>query len=212
MSIIDRVNNNLATLYDIENEIYKSFICDQNGIIPSEITKPTDIDIGAITSQIEYLRQLSICLVRQLFLDEAAEEFLAYQLTEFFGSLRLENESDVDWVQRTIATVFQPKVSRATLIFSLRPYSSEEPVIENVLSDAMFANYSFASRYRKFRATWSGSEKTVYPATSRNFAFSLFTIRIVLVDTPTNKLFTVGNIIRGVLAAGISYELVIRSS
>ena len=123
MGIVDRINNNLSTLYDIEDPIYKSLICDKDGTIPATITKPTDIDIGAIASQIEYLRQLAICLVRQMFIDEATGEFLEFQLNEYFASLQLEDETEAEWVQRAIATVFQQKVSRATIIYSLRPYN-----------------------------------------------------------------------------------------
>lgn len=148
MGIVDRINNNLETLFDPENDqIYKSLICDKDGEIPSTITKPTDIDIGAIASEIEYFRLLSIDLIKQLYINQASGKFLKYQLEEYFASLRLEDETDVEWVQRTIANVFQQKVSRASIIFSLRPYSSQEPEITNVIQESAFADFSFADAY-----------------------------------------------------------------
>ena len=211
MGIVDRINNNLSTLYDIEDPIYKSLICDKDGTIPATITKPTDIDIGAIASQIEYLRQLAICLVRQMFIDEATGEFLEFQLNEYFASLQLEDETEAEWVQRAIATVFQQKVSRATIIYSLRPYSTQEPEITNVIQESAFADFSFADVYTSGSYTMAdGTLVSWTPAIAENFASSFFTIKITLYNTSSDDIWTVQNILRKILAAGISYILVIQ--
>jgi hypothetical protein len=211
MGIIDRVNNNLRTLFDIEDPIYKSLICDKDGTIPTTITKPTDIDIGALASQIEYLRRLSICLVRQLFIDEATGDFLKYQLNEFFDSLQLEDETEAEWVQRTIATVFQQKVSRAAIIYSLRPYSTQEPEITNVIQESAFADFSFADVYTSGNYTMAdGTMVSWTPALAENFSSSFFTIKVTLYNTTTDDIWTVQNILRKIVAAGITYILVIQ--
>lgn len=212
MSIQDRINNNLSALYDVNDDlIYKALICDKDGTIPSTITKPTDIDIGVIASQIEYLRLLSICLIQQLYIDDASGEFLKYTLEEFFSSLRLEDETDAEWVQRTIATVLQPKVSNAAIIYSLRPYSSQEPEITNIIQESAFADFCFADAYNSGSYTLPDGTLIIWvPAIAESFQSSYFTLKITLYDTATEDIWTVQNIIRKILAAGISYILVIQ--
>ena len=213
MAITDKINNNLKTLFNIDDPVYKSLICDRNGTIPSTISKPTDIDIGAIASQIEYLRLLSITLIKQLYLDEAASEFLKYQLNEFFNSLQFEDESDAEWVQRTIATVFQQKVSRAAIIYWLRPYSSLEPEISNVLTSSAFAGFCFAGRYDAGTYTMPDGTIIVYvPALAGSYDSSCYTIKITLYDTASVDIWTVQNILRKIIAAGITYYLEIKST
>jgi hypothetical protein len=213
MGIVDRINNNLATLYNVENDdIYKSLICDKDGTIPSTITKPTDIDIGAMASQIEYLRLLSIDLVKQIYIDQASGDFLKYQLEEFFNSLRLENETDADWVQRTIDLILKPKVSRASIIYSLRPYSSLEPEITTVTDESAFADVCFADVYNSYSYELDGITWFFVPAVAENYQFSFYTVKIILYDTETSDVVTVQNLIENMLAAGISYILVIQST
>lgn len=214
MSVIERINNNLQALYNIDDDdIYKSLICNKDGTIPSTIALPTDNDIGATASMIEYLRLLSICLVRQLYLDEASGEFLVYTLNEFYNSLRLEDETDSEWVQRTIATVFQPKVSRASIIYSLRPYSSLEPEITNIIQESAFSDFSFSDVYNSGSYTMADGTLVVWvPAIVESFESSFFTIKITLYDTATEDIWTVQNIIQKLIAAGISYILVIEQT
>jgi len=210
MSITDRTNSNLRTLYNIEDPIYKSLICDEDGDNPTTITLPTDITLGAITSQIEYLRRLSIDLINQMYIDEATGEFLKYQLEEFFSSFQLEDETDSEWVQRTIATVFQPKVSRASIIYSLRPYSSLEPEITNIIQESAFADFCFADVTSAGSYTMDDGTLVIWvPAIAENYQSSFYTIKITLYDTSLDDIWTVQNILRKVLAAGISYTLVI---
>lgn len=212
MGIVDRINNNLKALYDVNDDpIYKSLICDKDGVIPTTITKPTDIDIGAIASPIEYLRLLSIDLITQLYIDEATGEFLKYQLEEFFSSLRLEDETDAEWVQRTIATILQQKVSRASIIYSLRPYSSQEPEITNIIQESAFADYCFADATNSGSYTMDdGTLVNWVPAIAENFQSSFYTIKITLYDTTVDDIWTVQNIIGKILAAGITYILEIQ--
>jgi len=205
--ITDRMNSNLQLLFNIEDPIYKSFFCDKDGTVPSTITKPTDIDIGAIASQIEYLRKLSLCLIDQMFIDKAEGEFLTYTLNEFFNSLRLENESDVEWVSRTVAKVFNPKVSRAAIIFSLRPYSSQEPEIINILSESAFADFSFADVYVSDTTILNGDTIIILPAIAESFQSSFFTIKVTIYDTETDKIATVIDLLNNIIAAGITYVL-----
>lgn len=210
MGIKERINNNLSILFDIDNDpIYKSLICDKDGNIPETISIPTDIDIGAIASEIEYFRLLSIDLIKQLYINQASGKFLKYQLEDYFGSLRLENESDSDWIARTISIILQPKVSRASIIYALRPYSDLEPEISLISGESAFADVCFADVYN------SGSQELDnilwfwVPAVAEDFQSSYFTVQIRLYNTVNSDIATVQNLIESMLAAGISYVLLI---
>ena len=131
-SIIDRINDSLLALFDIVNDaIYKSVICDKTGTIPGTITRPDDITIGATTSEIEYLRLLSISLQKQLFIDQSSKEFLTYYLEQFFRTVRLDGEADVDWIARTQKNVFSPRVSLAALQVGLSQYATSVSIVQS---------------------------------------------------------------------------------
>lgn len=205
--ITDKINKNLDTLFDIENDaIYRSLVCDKDGTIPETITIPTDIKIGALASQIEYLRKLSISLAEQIFLDQAEGEFLQYTLNNFFNSLKLSDETDAAWVSRTLASVFRAKVSNASIIYILRPYSSAEPIIEFVYEDSAYADFSYADCYI------TDLDQYVLPAVAEDYDSEFFTIKIILYDTSDSDLVTVYGILEVMIAAGISYYLEIRTS
>jgi len=205
--IVDRLNNDLKLLFNIDDPVYKSFICDKNGTIPSTITKPTDIDIGAIASLKEFLRQLSISLLKQIYIDQASDEFLTFTLNEYFESLKLEGETNSEWISRTIAKVFNPKVSRASIIFALRPYSSQEPEISNVSTESAFADFSFSDIYISGYDIVSGETIIVVPAISESLESAFFTIKVKLYDTPSSQLATVIDLLNNIIAAGITYVL-----
>ena len=131
-SITDRINNNLKAIYNIDDdELYKEFVCDKDGTIPATITIPTDIDIGVIASQIEYLRLLSISLSNQLYIDRATGQFLKYELEQFFASLQLIDETEAEWITRTTNFILQPRCSKVALITALTPYFITPPAISN---------------------------------------------------------------------------------
>lgn len=205
--IVERLNDDLKLLFNIDDPVYKSFICDKDGTIPTTITKPTDIDIGAIASLKEFLRLLSTSLLKQIFIDQASDEFLTYTLNEFFNSLKLEGETDAEWIQRTISKVFNPKVSHAAIIVALRPYSSQEPEITNVSTESAFADFSFADVYISGYDTVGGEIVIVVPAISESFQSSFFSIKVKIYDTPTGQIATVIDLLNNIIAAGIDYIL-----
>jgi len=206
-----RINDALRAIYEVDNDpIYKAVICDNTGVPASTITKPTDFNIGAIANNIEYLRRFSQDIVKQLYIDQASGEFLKYELETFFKSLRLQNETESEWIARTIALVFQPRISKASIIYALRPYSSLEPEIVNGGGDSMFADVSFADRYTKYTTTFEGDIFVVYPAYAQTDSSSYYSIVIVLYDTLSSDLYTVSDIINKYIAAGISFKIEIR--
>lgn len=210
MSIIDRINNNLSAFFDIDDEIYRRLISDNLGTNPETFTLPTDIDIGILASQIEWLRRIKNILNNQIYLNSSEEEFLKYILETFFNSKKLEDESDEQWINRAIATVFQQKCSRAAIIVALRDYSSpSDPRIESLIENSGFMDFSFMDAYNN--ATFTIGEITVHvlPAIMSKFDTGFFSIKITLQNTLSSDIYTVIDIINKVIAAGISYTLYI---
>lgn len=208
MSITDIINNNLSALLNPDDdEIYKALICDQDGTIPGTISKPTDIDIGVIGSQIEYLRQLSITLLKQMYADQADTEFLEYTLNNFFDSLRLKEETDTAWLDRVVDSIFSQKVSRASIIFLLRPYSSQEPEITNIIIDNAFADFSYCDVYQSGDTTLDGETVHFLAAIADTSSSAFFSIKITLYDTTNTEILTVQDIINKIVAAGITTTL-----
>lgn len=205
-----RVNDSLSKIFKTDDPIYKAVICDKDGVPEVSIVKPTDFNLGAITNNIEYLRRLGIDLLKQIFIDQASGEFLKYTLQTFFASLRLEGETEEDWIQRTISLIFQPRISRASLIFALRSYSSQEPQIIAGGGDSMFADVSFADIGTKYTTTYEGSPFYVFPALAQSDESSYYSIVVILYDTPSNQIYTVSDIINQYIAAGIYFTIEIR--
>ena len=204
--ITDRINDNLSALFETDNDdIYKGLISDKNGTIPGTITLPTDIDIGALASQIEYLRKLSIGLGKQIYIDQASTEFLTYILNDFFDSLNLGSETDQQWISRTIAQVLSPKVSTAAIIYALRPYSPDgEPEIETVYTSDAYSEFSYADIYETDEA------QGVLPAISEDYDNNYFTRKVILFGTSESDYFIANELLSILFAAGIVYILEIQ--
>lgn len=210
-AITVRFNNSLKSVWNIDDPIYRALICDGDGTIPSTINKPTDIDIGAIAGDVEYLRMLSQSLLKQMYADTATGEYLKYTLQEFFGSTQLEGEDEAAWIQRVNGIVFNQKVSRASIIYAMRPYSPNgEPEIVNASGDAMFADVSFADRYKRDTQEFDSKNFSVYPSYAQTAESSLYLIIVILYGTSQTDLFSVLDVLKNVVAAGIYYTIEIR--
>jgi hypothetical protein len=208
MSITDRINDNFSALFNtVTDVIFKALINNSDGSIPGTISKPTDIDIGVIGSQIEYLRQLSITLLKQMYIDQQDTEFLEYTLNNFFDNIQLKNETEVQWVQRVIDSVFSQKVSRAGIIFLMRPYSSQEPEVTNIIVDNAFADHSYCDIYTSGSTTLDGTNIPYLAAIADTSNGAFFTIKVTIYDTLFSEIYTVQEILNNIVAAGIDVIL-----
>lgn len=207
-----QINNNLEAFFDTDDETYKLFFSDKLAEYPTIINKPTDLEIGFTASIWEYTRILSKNLVNQLFWEKSDDKFLRIFLENYFSTPRLEGESNSDWIERVIVKVLRPKVSKASIINALRPFSSQEPKVENSVSGGMFAGFSFASRYTSYFGDFNGEEKKVFPAIAQSSDFSIFSITVTLYDTATNDILSAIDTIEETIAAGITYRLQILST
>lgn len=206
-NITTRINDSLQCLYNIDDIIYQALVCDYTGSIPDVIAKPSDIDIGAMASMIEYMRMLSLSLSSQIYLDEATGDFLEYFLDEYFQTTRLEGETEQSWIKRAKGLLFRPKVSRAALINLLRPYSAVEPEIVNEEDNAMFSDCSFADRYSASTQIVDGKAFHVYPAVAESFNDILFSIIIKLTRTSPPDYASIADLLSKSIASGIYYSI-----
>jgi hypothetical protein len=189
---------------DTDN-IYHALINDKDGTIPSTINKPTDIDIGVIASQIEYLRQLSITLLKQMFADQADTEFLEFILETFFDSFRLVGETDEEWLDRVISIIFLEKVSTTSIIVLLRIYSTLEPVVTNLTEVPYnaYADFSYADFYASGSTTLDGETIHYVTAFSDTFESAFYAIKITLYNSSPNEIIAAQDVISKIIAAGI---------
>ena len=205
--ITDRINNSLLALFDTtRDEIYKSVICDDTGTIPSTITRPDDIDVGAVTSEIEYLRLLSKGLVNQLYIENANGLFLKFIMEDYFDCFRLLEETESEWIQREFDLIFRQKVSIAALFLALSPYSTPDPKIELLGSDEGFSDLCFADRYTTYTTTYQGDDFHVFSAKASLFGSSYFTLTITIYNS-YGMLKSIQKAIGNTVAAGINYNL-----
>ena len=207
MSITSRIDNNLSAIFDTENDdIYKALICDADGTIPETISKPTDIDIGMMASQIEYLRLLSIDLLKQMYIDQASGEFLEYTLVEFFNKYQESGETETQWVQRTIAEVLRPKVSTAMIIQNTDQYSSQTPVIRKAQTISAYAGFSYCG------IDIYNEEQSLLPDRTMSYDNQYYTFVLILYDVETENITTIKELIRNIIGAGITCILLFEDS
>ena len=209
MNITDRINTSLQAVFNIDDPIYKALICDKDGVIPATFILPTDIDIGAVASEIEYFRQSAIANAEQLYIDQATGAFLAYTLNTYFNCLRLTGESEADWIRRAIFSVFQPRVSKAAIIAALIPYSTITPTITTGSGESGYADCSFADIYTTYTTTDPATSDltVVFAARSSLFGASYFSITITMYGF-TGMTEELISIVNKSIAAGITYNII----
>lgn len=208
------VNKYLRALYDIEHEIYKSVISDENGIASPTVNNPMDYNIGAIAGVLEWNRNLTLSLINQLFLNQATGKFLNLQAHDQIGIVRYYGESDVDYAKRVADFIIAPKISPASIIYYLRPYSEDEPIILEGRQDSMFADVSFSDNITEFQIETPGQyfEHWVSPAIAGSAATLSYYFIVILKNTLSGDVQKVMDIIDRWVASGINYEVQITYS
>ncbi len=209
MTIVDQLNRYLQAIFNTNDVIYKSAVADKDGVPAGVINKPTDFNSGQIANVLEYLRGLSKDLLKQIFLDQAEGKYLDLIAQDNIGLTRYAGESDVDFVARIQKFLIADKISKAAIIFCMRPFSSPgEPVILEGEQDAAYATFSFAGVYSTFQiaAPPVYLNHFVFPAISRSQQSAFFFV-IQLENTPAADIFKVIDLLNRIVAAGIVFEI-----
>lgn len=209
MTTADLLNKFLKAKFDTSDPIYQELIAKTDGTPAGTILKPEDFDNGAIAGTLEWVRQLSLCLIDQMQLDLATGRYLKLMTEVYIGLTRYTGDSDSEFVDMIISYVLDPKVSEAAIISKLTPFSS--PSIPELIegSESAFADASFSDNYESFQNTTAGNEfdHWIMSAIAANGAsFSYFFI-IRLENTADSDIVKVVDIMSRWVASGINYEI-----
>lgn len=207
--ITERVNQFLSAIFDLNDPIYKSLIANFEGISSTKILTPADFNEGAMSDLLEYNRELTAGLLKQIYFDQSHGSFLNMIINNHIGISRGNGESDDEYKKRTTDCLFSPKISPAAIKFLLRDYSTPNPP-EIVEGEGVFcySDSSYSDVYKKFKArgetyltgSWVYSAITHYNVTA-------YLIIVILYNTPVQKLPVVIDIIKRSIAAGIDFQI-----
>lgn len=209
-TVAEILNKYLNAIYDTDDSIYKSLVANIDGVPEVIIENPIDFNIGVIADVLEWTRQLSICLIQQLFLNEAEGKFLDLMVHNHIGIVRFENESDIDYSERVKNYIIAHKVSRASVIYFARPYSSPgEPELLDGIDDAAFADLSYSDVYTSFQneAANQYEDWWVFPAITSSIGDTAYFFVLRLENTDSADIAKVIDFLDRWKAGGIAYEL-----
>ncbi len=154
-NITKTLNKYLQAKLDVDHPIYKALIANKDNVVPPNPDNPSDLDIGAIANNLEWLRLLSKGLLNQLNWNDASTKYLNLTFHEHLGIVRYAGENDADYVQRVVNFMVAPKVSEASIIFYMIPYSS--PGFPQLITggETAFSDVSYSDNYTEFQnAGW----------------------------------------------------------
>lgn len=214
MTVADLLNKYLKALFDVNDSIYKSFISDKDGVQESTIADPIDFNLGAIANVLEWNRQLTKSLLKQIRLDLAEGRFLNLIAHDHIGIVRYDGETDLEYKTRIQNFIIAHKVSPASIIFYTRPFSSPgEPVIIEGQQDSAFADVSFSDNYTSFQNQTPGDEflHWIFPAIATSSGASAYFFILILQNTASEDIPKVIDLVNRWIASGIDYEIHIES-
>lgn len=200
----------LRALHDVSDPMYQSLVSDVTGVPAGTIDSPMDYNKGAVASVFEWERQLALCLMQQLVLTTATGKFLDLMLHDHVGIVRFEGDTDTEYQDHARNYIIAHKVSRASIIFYTRPYSSPgEPEILDGADDAAFADVSYSDVYTGFEATSTGPFDGwwVFPALSSGIGGTAYFFVLRLENTASGDIAKVVDLVNRWIASGIRYEL-----
>ena len=214
----DKLNQFLKALYDVEDPTYKVLVADPGGTPEVTIVNPIDLNLGVIADLLEWNRLLTITFLKQLFFDQTQGKFLDLIAHDHFGLIRASGESDSVYIDRVKNIILGRKISPASIIVNTTPYSSPNPpIIIEGDQEQMYADVSFTEYYQdSFQVLISTSAKYpvgdwVLPAIAFSFDAGAFFFILILEIIDSNDLPAVIDIVDRHIAAGIDYEIWIRT-
>jgi hypothetical protein len=208
------LNKYLIAKFDVKHPIYKALVANEDNIIPPDPQNPSELDIGAIANDIEWLRLLSKGLLNQLDWNKASTKYLNLTFHKHLGIVRYEGENDTGYVARVVNFIIAPKVSETAIRKYTIPYSS--PGLPEIITggETAFADVTFSDNYTEFQNQTPGSPEFnhyIFPAIATNGFEAAYFLILQLQNTDPDKINEVVDIVNRWIAGGIRYEIQIVS-
>ena len=165
------------------------------------IVKINDMNTGAISNVLEYLRRFSSFLIDQLYANKAQGMWLDYYGKKFFAIERKGGESDADYYLRIKSIIFATKFSPISIVRALENYGDNVQIIEGI-DDGAFADVSFTNSYRDFNISGQDVVKGAISGIEGGLPF-FFRVLMSNVDPADYKKILA--IIEAYKAAGVAY-------
>lgn len=210
MATIAEKVDQLLRRFDKEDPLYKALVSDVNGVPAGTINIPTDYDIGAIGSVLEYTRQLAMCLLTQMRTDLADTVFVDLVGQQVLGIARFSGESDTDYVNRMYFELFGWKVTCPAIVNAAWQFSPGGiPQCLPGDQGVAYADYSFASMYEQFQNQTPGNEFDywTWPAIAGSGVSGSFFFVLIVQGTPPADVPKVVQVVNSLIAAGVDWEL-----
>lgn len=204
-TVAETLNKHLGQVLDTDNALYKSLISDPEGTPAGTVNNPTDYNIGVLAGMLEWNRDLTKTLVKQLDLTQATGKYLDFIAHDHLGIFRHASESDTDFVTRIQDYIVGAKVSPGAIIYHMRKFSSTEPQILEGEQDGAFADVSFSDVYQGFRDVVDNL--FVFPALTVGSDSQAFFFILILEDTAAADVTALFEELERLVAAGIEYEV-----
>jgi len=172
--------------------------------ITTEPIKINDINTGALSNSLEYLRQTNQHYALQLDLRYAKSTWLDFIAGVYYNLPRIAGESDSDYQTRTINTTMAIKVTPMAIRVMLEDYGDNVTIVEAIGGGA-YADVSYADNTREFKISGSDIVKSAI-ATTFELRFNFRAIMENVTNTDeARRLITM--LVENYKAGGISYSV-----
>jgi hypothetical protein len=195
------VLNDRLRIFNRESGPYLELVGDATRATPvfSSEVKINDINTGAVSNVVEYLRRFAVFLILQLDLSQASGDWLDYIAELAYSMVRGYGETDAQFFYRIESTIFSNGPSPISIEDALAPYATLVQVIEGI-DDGAFSEVSFTECYRNF-----DSPQIVKAAIAGQEGGMPFFFRVIMVGADPTKARLILDTIMRLKAAGVSF-------
>lgn len=188
-------------IYNVNAGEYLKLIGDATKTTPvfTTIVKINDINTGAISNPLEYIRRLKSFFVNQLDLRTAVEDWLDYQGKHIYNIKRNAGETDSQYSARIIEVIVGSGCSPVVIKHLLENYGNNVQILEGI-DDGAFSDVSFSDCYRDF----DGPPIVKAALTGQEGGMPFF-FRVIMEDVDPGDYKLIIDLIKKLKAGGISF-------
>lgn len=196
--------NDLLKIFRSDSGEYLNLVGDSDratSLPPSDV-KVNDVNTGAVSNPLEYLRLLGRFYVNQMNLQLAVGSWLAFLGKTVYKISRPQSSTDADYRTLVEVRVLGNKCSPVMILEAVKTYCSPYPTMVEGLGGA-FCDVSFADCYRDFDLPGVGVVRAATLGSSAYF------FRIFMSNVDPAKYKEIVDIVNNYKADGIAYDIVI---